>query len=254
MRLIPVRLRLTLVLALLVPGGIAPRAVAAPHARLSTVQREVFTGIGACAAVAGLATADRSLRDELRNAGGAGGERVSDLATPLGTPVVLAPALLLWAASGYFDGRPDRIRSSVRIGVDVSAAVVACEAIKLGVGRERPYESPGDARVFHPFSHHDSFPSGHTTFAFATAAALSREAPARWVPWVAFPVAGAVGWSRVRDDRHWASDALAGAILGTWVARAADACQRSHPGMLRRLHLAALPAPGGVRVTALRTF
>ena len=29
----------------------------------------------------------------------------------------------------------------------------------------------------------------------------------------------AVGWSRLRDDKHWMSDVVAGAGLGTWTAR-----------------------------------
>ena len=76
--------------------------------------------------------------------------------------------------------------------------------------------------MYRPFSGNTSFPSGHTTVAFATAAALARESRARWVPWVAYPVAALVGWSRLRDNRHWASDVVAGAAVGYGAAVATE--------------------------------
>ena len=212
------------------------RAVAARFAAPTT--RRLLLGLGSVGAVAVTGVLDRPLRDRVHLAGGPTGEWLSDVATPLGTPLVLAPGLLLWAASGYYGGHPERVRSSGEVVIAVSTAVVACEAVKLMVGRERPFESSNDADVFRPFSSHDSFPSGHTTFAFATAAAIAHEAPQRWVPWVAYPVAGAVGWSRMRDDRHWASDVLAGSLLGTWVARRTIDYIKVHPGVLQRLRLA----------------
>jgi membrane-associated phospholipid phosphatase len=63
-----------------------------------------------------------------------------------------------------------------------------------------------------------SWPSGHTTAAFAVAAALSEELGGV-VPWVAYPVATGVAWSRVNDEAHWATDVIMGALVGTFAAR-----------------------------------
>ena len=68
----------------------------------------------------------------------------------------------------------------------------------------------------------DSFPSGHATIAFGAAAALDRETAAGWVSWVAYPTAGLVGWSRLRDNQHWMSDVVAGALIGYWTANKAE--------------------------------
>ncbi|HWE50040.1 MAG TPA: phosphatase PAP2 family protein [Bryobacteraceae bacterium] len=65
-----------------------------------------------------------------------------------------------------------------------------------------------------------SFPSGHAISAFAVATVISRRyGNHRWVPWVAYGLAGAVGFSRVSSSAHFASDAFLGAALGYSVGR-----------------------------------
>jgi membrane-associated phospholipid phosphatase len=63
-----------------------------------------------------------------------------------------------------------------------------------------------------------SWPSGHTTAAFAVASVLSEELGGV-TPWIAYPLATGVAWSRVNDQAHWATDVLMGALVGTLAAR-----------------------------------
>jgi membrane-associated phospholipid phosphatase len=144
---------------------------------------------------------------------------VAKEAERLGHPLYIGSALALGALTGQLIGRKEWAGSALRIGGGVAAAAAASGVLKLAVGRSRPNESPGDADELSPFSGHSSFPSGHTTVAFAFAAGLDAESSAAWVSWVAYPAAALVGWSRLRDNRHWASDVAAGAILGTLVGR-----------------------------------
>jgi membrane-associated phospholipid phosphatase len=59
-----------------------------------------------------------------------------------------------------------------------------------------------------------SFPSGHTSRAFSSAATLyNRQGPAIGVP--AFIVASLVGVARVKADKHFWSDVAVGAAIGT---------------------------------------
>lgn len=77
--------------------------------------------------------------------------------------------------------------------------------IKSLTGTERPH---GDV--------YNSFPSGHTTTAFMGAEILRREYGGEH-PGIAvagYAVAAGVGCMRVYNNRHWASDVLAGAGFG----------------------------------------
>ncbi len=61
-----------------------------------------------------------------------------------------------------------------------------------------------------------SFPSGHTTTAFAIASVLARGYKDKiWIGITSYSVATLVGLSRLHDGEHWATDVIAGAALGT---------------------------------------
>ena len=64
------------------------------------------------------------------------------------------------------------------------------------------------------------FPSGHMIAAFSIATIFAeRYRRHRWVPWVAYGLAGLVGFSRVTLQDHFPSDVFAGAALGYVVSR-----------------------------------
>ncbi len=65
-----------------------------------------------------------------------------------------------------------------------------------------------------------SFPSGHTIAAFAIATIVARRYPhQRWLPYVAYGVAGLIGISRITLLSHFASDVFMGAALGYSIGR-----------------------------------
>ena len=59
-----------------------------------------------------------------------------------------------------------------------------------------------------------SFPSGHTTTAFAIAATLSFNTNRKFVPMLCFWMAVLVGYSRVYLGQHFVEDVLAGMVTG----------------------------------------
>jgi membrane-associated phospholipid phosphatase len=68
-----------------------------------------------------------------------------------------------------------------------------------------------------PNGGHYSFPSNHTTEAFALASSIAEHYPA--ARYVAYGLAGGVGFARMYHNAHWISDVAAGAIIGTAVGR-----------------------------------
>lgn len=86
----------------------------------------------------------------------------------------------------------------------VASGVVA-PLLKLTVGRMRPNASD-HAFDIKPFSGNYSFPSGHTTQAFALAAVISSHYDQWWVQGLSFGLAGVVGYSRIEQNSHYASD------------------------------------------------
>lgn len=75
-------------------------------------------------------------------------------------------------------------------------------------------------RAFHTLrpdgSTHNSFPSGHTTQAFAAATFLSEEYKDtyKWMPYASYTIASSVGLLRIANNRHYISDVLVGAGIG----------------------------------------
>jgi membrane-associated phospholipid phosphatase len=107
--------------------------------------------------------------------------------------------------------------------------------LKFLTGRERPYIYDSTKVQASPAFHgplyvsprdvngkklYSSFPSGHTTVAFAAATVFALEYKHRpWIPIFCYSVATLIGVSRITENKHWATDVLAGAGLGYLVGR-----------------------------------
>ena len=87
-------------------------------------------------------------------------------------------------------------------------------ALKYSINRERPFITYPDivkkSRAGSP-----SFPSGHTSSAFAAATSLSLSYPKWYIIIPSYTWAGTVGYSRMHLGVHYPSDVLAGAIAGS---------------------------------------
>jgi len=103
-------------------------------------------------------------------------------------------------------------------GWQLCAAVVVNTAItqglKYSINRNRPYQDYPTYIVPYQYDNDPSFPSGHTSTAFATATALSMEYKKWYVVVPSFTWAAAVGYSRLHLGEHYPTDVLAGAAIG----------------------------------------
>jgi membrane-associated phospholipid phosphatase len=92
---------------------------------------------------------------------------------------------------------------------------VATQSLKLMVNRDRPFVTyPTLINAYKTSETNQSFPSGHTSTAFAFATAVSLENKKWYVVAPSFLYAGAVGYSRMYLGEHYPSDVLAGAAVG----------------------------------------
>jgi membrane-associated phospholipid phosphatase len=146
---------------------------------------------------------------------------------------VTDPGAVVIGVSLYTYGRIWKNRRAADLGLH------GLEALAIGhqlgtmlkgfIGRARPYvdiTNPHDYQTFRGFlkgSDYRSFPSGHSIAAFAAASAVTSETK-RWWPrtvWIIGPLmyggAATVAWSRMFDNKHWATDVITGAAIGTFV-------------------------------------
>ena len=141
---------------------------------------------------------------------------VSNFVEPLGFEY--APGVL---AAFYLGGEIFSDSKAKSVALDgLSASIIATglilQPLKYGVGRNRPRDTR-DAYSFQPFSGSDSFPSGHTTEAFAIASVISEHYDSPWVGVVSYSIADCIGYARVNHSAHWPSDVAAGAAIGALV-------------------------------------
>jgi membrane-associated phospholipid phosphatase len=74
-----------------------------------------------------------------------------------------------------------------------------------------------------------SFPSGHSTQAWALATVVASEyGNIRWVPYVSYGYAALVSTSRVLAQQHFTSDVFVGGAIGFFIGRYVVRTQRSH--------------------------
>ena len=218
-----------------------PAAVAAWSPR----ERAIAGGVG-LAVVAGLAV-DNRVALHFARVRSDGFQDVSEGFTHFGDYRFELPLIAgSWAAGAAFGVTPLR-----KIGEDgAEASFIAAGLINPGIawatGRALP-EAGESAYKFEPFHRgRYSFPSGHTTEAFAMAAVIDndlRESFGYAQTPLVYSAAAAVGVSRLYDAKHYTSDVLLGAAIGwsvgTWVAH-----RHADPGA----SLSVIPAPGGVRL------
>lgn len=235
-------MRLAAAVALLVLGApLAPRAEprAEPRPLRHDVQRDGAVTAGAAVlwlaselgkgALApsrcrfcGTNALDAGARDLLVWGYGDQARHASDLLAVVLVPGgVVAHQLLAARAAGDLEaGLVDLllVAEAAAVAMDVN------QAVKFAVGRQRPFVHYGNFRDPDRAPDPDdnlSFFSGHTTLAFSLAAAAGtvsslrgyRSAP--WVWGVGLSLAAGIGTLRIAADRHYLSDVLVGAAVGT---------------------------------------
>jgi len=204
---------------------------------------DLYWAGGFVAATVLMAPLDRALARELQ------GERLQASrllkVSATGVRVLASPGGLVLGTGVYAGGRIAGDRDVARLGLHTTEAVLIADGItgliKMAAGRTRPNRDPDQPFSFHflggfkgdPYR---SFPSGHTTSAFAAASAATEEVGylwpdnKKWVGIVLYGSAGLAGISRVYNNAHWASDVVMGAAIGSFTGWKVTRYAHDHPG------------------------
>jgi hypothetical protein len=183
-------------------------------------------------AIATVASAplDREFAERVQNQSVQDSESLEDLAHAV--EAITDPGSVLIGVGLYTYGRLRKNRRAADLGLHGLEALLIGQQVgwtlKGVIGRARPYvdiTNPHDYQLLRGLkkgSDYRAFPSGHSIAAFAAAAAVTSETKMWWPRsvWIIGPLmyggAAAVGWSRMFDNKHWATDVLTGAAIGTF--------------------------------------
>ena len=180
-----------------------------------------WEGAAALGGLVALSTLDQPVQRYMQSHRGAAGARLAGDLRHMGQVEVFGTIPAGMAIVGFAAHRPGLEHGALRVASSLVLAAAVTTAGKIAVGRLRP-SSERDADDFKPFSGHDSFPSGHTTMAFALATSLSNEIRRPWATAGLLTLAAGTGWSRLYDNQHWLSDVAAGAAVGITSAQLID--------------------------------
>jgi membrane-associated phospholipid phosphatase len=229
------------------------------------VRRDLAYSGAAIVGSAAVSIYDRRVARWSRGSGVQGDSSRHDLVSAL-TRVNETP-LTIAAAAAYGIGRLAGSRTTADVGLHTFEALVlttgVSEVIRGVLGRTRPRAAPNEPFDFEPgsgFTNFDtrSYPSLHTSAAFATATALvgeireRRPEATRYAAPLLYTAAMVPGLTRIYLDQHWASDVVAGAFVGALLGSRVVSYAHSHErSKLDRalLGLSAMPdGRGGVLV------
>ena len=198
---------------------------------------DVFLAAGFVAGAFGLAFSDQRLAHAFQDPslqGSVTARRAADFFEFMGQPAPEIIGVALYGVGRFII----HDRHVAALGLHGLGAILlsagATGIMKRATGRVRPYARADTAPFDFRFGRglrgreYQSFPSGHTSTAFAIAASTTVEMShlvdeKDWWPGWKYVIGGAmfggatlVGISRMYHDQHWASDVVAGAAIGTF--------------------------------------
>jgi membrane-associated phospholipid phosphatase len=186
---------------------------------------------------------DRAVARDLQDSSVQANHLLKHAAT--GARLLGSPGGYILPVAAYAGGRMLNRPHLADLGLHTTESVLMASAITMAVksigGRARPLvdvEKPFDYKVGRGWRNDDfsAMPSGHTSTAFAAASAATMEIGEWWPAHrkaagiVLYSAAGLVGLSRMYNNKHWASDVVVGAAVGSFSGWKVVGYTHAHPG------------------------
>ena len=173
-------------------------------------------------ATGGLMFADEDIRDKVQSSRSSFSDDLAQVGEALGNGAYAIPSLGALYLAGHVlkNDKAKRVALLSFESYVISGAFTL--ALKHMTGRERPNRNNDSDNWEGPnFDGGVSFSSGHTATAFSIATIIANEYGNQpLVPPLAYSLAFLAGWSRMNDNKHWASDVIFGAAIGYFTSKA----------------------------------
>jgi membrane-associated phospholipid phosphatase len=188
--------------------------------------RHWLPALAVTGATAGLIAADPHDTPYFRRTARFGG--FNDVFSGRNTSAIMAGVPSAFLVVGYFRHDSYTEKTALLAGEAYADSAIVDVVMKMTTRRLRPSDIAPNGNFSDTFfnSHKGfsgtstSFPSGHAAAAFSIATVFAhRYRQHRWVPWVAYGVACAIGFSRLTTQAHFPSDVFLGAALGYSIAK-----------------------------------
>ncbi|HYL79516.1 MAG TPA: capsule assembly Wzi family protein, partial [Candidatus Acidoferrum sp.] len=174
---------------------------------------------GVVAATGGAMLLDHGVRDAVQRNRSSG---ATGAANTLSNAALVLPAAGLavsYVAGEVFGNETAKQRAADGVEATVLSNLIMVYPMKFLLGRSRPSAERG-SQEYRPFNISGSMPSFHATESFTAASVIAEYADNPWVSALVYGLAAGVGWSRVYKDKHWTSDIVASAAIGTAMGKA----------------------------------
>jgi hypothetical protein len=173
---------------------------------------------------------DSDIRNKVQGTKGKTLDKATDAGEIIGNPFVHLGVAGLVYGGGILTDSPKWRETGEMLGEAIILADATTFILKEAIGRSRPFVS-GNKGHFRPFgftSDYDSMPSMHTASSFAMASVMAATSENLLTKALYYSAATFVGFSRMYQDKHWASDVVLGAAIGELCGRIVTNYHASH--------------------------
>jgi membrane-associated phospholipid phosphatase len=190
------------------------------HINRSSAKWWILAGLGTAALIA----ADHPVSQALPFSGTS--TNFGTVASRAGQWYTVFPAAGVFLATGWALHN-EKLEETGVLGLEaVAGADVVTNVLKVVARRERP--TAGD-HGGHFEKGGSSFPSGHSTQAWALAAVVATEyGNHKWVPYASYGYAAFIDVARVLSQEHFTSDVFVGSAIGFFIGRYVVHTQQVH--------------------------
>lgn len=190
---------------------------------------------------------DKDIRNEFAKNHTKTKDKISDFGNAYGNAITPVVAGIGMYGYGLFS-KDKYVRETGRMLLEaVLFASLLTDASKIIIGRSRPYTDRGPYffKMFQFKSEFFSFPSGHSTVAFATSSVLANRINNTYISIGIYVFSSITALSRIYSDKHWASDVVIGSAIGYFVGDFISS-NKKNSNKRTNISYSIQPVPGGL--------